>query len=117
KILFSKMKSVLEKDNNDLGDLAVWFYSTYLVKTESQTDNLTEGKAREEQQINIAQESNDEKPVKPTKSNNVKNTNNMASVFAKRAGVDKIKIETIIKDIQGTTSQTLNDDSFDDNIN
>jgi hypothetical protein len=132
KTLYLKIEEVMKKSDNDLGDLAVWLVNNYKFKTtelvedvvetsemvqreetlpvETMTDTVTidvemtplEPKVKKPAPIKTSREQKDQSMLSPERKN----------LFAKRAGVDKIKFETLVKDIQGNS---MIDSSFDDN--
>lgn len=115
KNLFLKMSDVLDKNDNDIGDLAIWFVDTYFRTDKNEMMEVTEPIANEPQmQIEIeealpAPAPKIKKPavkVTRTQSQTVDKEQSLLSqdrtnLFSKRAGVDKIKYETLVKDIQG----------------
>lgn len=124
KELFLKMDNVLQQENNDIGDLAIWLVDTYLPsilpKSETDQDTSTITSSQEIVETNAVNEA-----VTVTKKQSILNKNNKeqqlidkdrTSLFAKRAGVDRIKYETLVKDIQsdGLAAGDIGDDSFDD---
>jgi hypothetical protein len=117
KELFLKMSEVLVKNNNDIGDLAIWFVDTYLTvekdntKSESESESLTVSEESQEstEETVPALLPKVKKPAVKVTRTQLQDPNKEQSLlsadrtklFSKRAGVDKIKYETIVKDIQG----------------
>lgn len=115
KDLFLKMSDVLSHNDNDIGDLAIWFVDTYLKTSTTAIEEVELPKVVSE---TSSDESTEEvelplpKPKKPavkvnrSQSQTADKEHSLLSadrtkLFSKRAGVDKIKYETLIKDIQG----------------
>lgn len=105
KDLFFKIDNFLTNNNNDYGDLTVWLINEYIpnVVDKFQSEPTSDTSA-EPTDTNIDINESEVKPEvvnrsmqEPTK----KIDTSRANLFAKRAGVDKIKYETIVKDIQG----------------
>lgn len=106
KELFSQMERVLEKNENDLGELAVWLVKNY--KPETASEEQVANKLNEQVQEQVV-EKKKPSPIKTSKEQAP--TNERAAMFSKRAGVDKIKFETLIRDIQGSDeSYSQNED-------
>ncbi len=129
KDLYLKMTDILNKEGNDLGDVAIWFVNTHHAKI-AQTD---EGENEEVYNPIIQVEGDVEsvelsppvsKPVAKKLAPKVKRaisgsqehsllSADRANLFSKRAGVDKIKYETIVKDIQGGLISNASEDMND----
>lgn len=125
KSLFSKMQKVLHQDENDVGDLAVWFVDTYFKEPESVNIQGTSEEALLSQappslddpelSVSLITKQVGKKPTPIKRGGQPTNASaERANMFAKRAGVDKIKFETLIKDIQGE-SELNSDIEYSDN--
>lgn len=129
--LYLKMNEVLRKNNNDIGDLAVWFVNTYIVTPAQAFEEMELVSHKEaespEHQEQVEQHDLPQLPKKPAhKVHRTSNSNKeqmllpseRTNLFAKRAGVDKIKYETLVKDIQGAPTSiddtSIDDESFED---
>ena len=126
--LFVKIDNVMKENGGDLAELAVWLVANYKPTTEaSEPSPLEEGEEdKKETSTDISEEVvqkivtySDEDivhsatapepkvkkpaPIKTAKEQQILNPER-TNLFAKRAGVDKIKYETLVKDIQGSGS-------------
>lgn len=119
KTLFLKIDDLMKQNGNDLVDLASWLVLNYKPTTmqEESVQPPTEEKVEsvtaqftpmdDEESVEVAEP----KPIKPKaiKTSREQKEQQILSperknIFAKRAGVDKIKFETLVKDIQGAPS-------------
>jgi hypothetical protein len=117
KTLFLKIDDVMKQNGNDLADLAAWLVSNYKPTTmqAEPVESLKEEKVEpvttqftpmdDEESVEVEEP----KPIKPKPIKTSKEQKEQQilsperkNIFAKRAGVDKIKFETLVKDIQGT---------------
>lgn len=124
KNLFIQMDHVLAREGNDMGDLAVWFVDNFLKKPEiiPLVDSPTQDVQVVTQEITLhdtplSTEQNvvnkKPTPIKRTQAETNPNTER-ANLFAKRAGVDKIKYETLVRDIQGVSEISATDSDIGD---
>lgn len=122
--LFLQIDNVMKQNGNDLGDLAAWLVSNFKPKTtEKDNDVVTPEPIEPEQAVSVAAdvEITDVQPPKVKKPAPIKTAKDQQilsperkNLFAKRAGVDKIKFETLVKDIRGIpTSEPSSDEDFD----
>jgi len=140
KSLYVKIQDFLNKDNNDIGDLIVWFHSEFIAnKNENNSSQVNEElEAKTEINETIVEVGLDEnlediqvqeyadatlmfkKPKHSPKKIQTQKEQSLLSqertnLFAKRAGLDKLdqnknKYDNIIKDIQSSSDDSLNDD-------
>jgi hypothetical protein len=117
KTLFLKIDNVMKQNGNDLADLAAWLVSNYEPATKQEEviqspveENVesvtTQFTPTADEEVTEVVEAKPVKP-KPIKTSREQKEQQILSperknIFAKRAGVDKIKFETLVKDIQGT---------------
>lgn len=105
-VLYTRMQKVLSEEGNDLGDLAVWFVRNYLTKSNTAEQISTQSEdTKVDAEILQETEVKQITPFHKTTQDRKLLTTDRTSLFAKRAGVDKIKFETLVKDIQGVGSE------------
>lgn len=134
KDIYKQILSILDKDDNDLGDVAIWFSKFYKLNSESSNIELTHTQELvDNSNIESIEDNIDEniksKPIskpKPIMRTNAKSPQlvNRAELFNKRAGVniDNKKIKSLIEDIQGVAKSDIdlvndNDIIDDDTVN
>jgi hypothetical protein len=128
KDIYLQMSDILNKEGNDLGDVAIWLVNTHHSKI-TQFDESEEHVLEPIIEIEGTVESIEEplpvlKPAVKKPAPKVKRTQSgtqehsllsqdRTNLFSKRAGVDKIKYETIVKDIQGGLISHASEDMND----
>jgi hypothetical protein len=124
KTLYAQMENVLQQNNNDIGDLAVWFVENYFKNSDSlpalKDENMVfvEGNKQDaDEVIDTSKKLKINKPIQRSKQQHNINQSDRVSLFAERAGVakiikqDKSKLGSIVKDIQGDLeSDFINDE-------
>lgn len=106
KELYAEIQEVMSENNNDVGDLAVWLIKTYL------PSHLSASSAESNDESSPPVQTDGEVTVPRAKPTPLKKSTEQQSllapertdIFRKRAGVDKIKYETLISHIQGGSS-------------
>jgi len=114
KDLYIQMNNILSQDGNDLGDLAIWLVNTRHSKVIQSSTNDLQVEVKEleppdapEEEVTQSVAAPVKKPVSKVRRTQTADkehsllSTDRANLFSKRAGVDKIKYETLIKDIQG----------------
>jgi len=122
KDLYLQMTTILNKDGNDLGDLAIWLVNTHRSKIvqkeevglDTETDSEIEPRAQDTEVEELVKVVKKPTPkVKRTDKEQSLLSADRANLFSKRAGVDKIKYETLVKDIQGGLVSQASEDTND----
>jgi hypothetical protein len=124
KSLYASIQKFMSKDNNDIGDLAVWLVESYLPAATQDSDKELVASLQGDDSDSSEDDDVVEAPVEVVKPKKVIKPivkaneqklldQDRTSLFSKRAGVDKIKFETIVRDIQGNLA-SKDDDYSDD---
>ena len=113
--LYLKISKVLEQEDNDIGDVAIWFINHYLPTVKLKSNDITEEISTDSQDDQMPISPKLKKAPSPIKKAQDPSllSPERAQLFTKRAGIDKTKYDKLVKDIQsgGLTSSTMVDSS------
>lgn len=126
KSMFLKITNLLENKDNDIGDVAIWLVDTFkqtaqLSVVDEQIVATTVPLVSQPDETNndIIKNPNRKPPAKIARSAQTTDKEQFllppdrANLFSKRAGVDKLKYKTIVKDIQGDINSQSSSDDYD----